>query len=99
MKHEIEMVLGFSFPYLNLQTSREPQTVLTPAGFARLYIPLQKMLFSATMTNSPEKLAPLQLHNPVLYIASKVPMEQSQADPNSKYSRSLYSLLVYTILI
>ncbi|KAK3717693.1 hypothetical protein QZH41_017396 [Actinostola sp. cb2023] len=82
---------GKSFPYLNLQTSREPQTVLTPAGFARLYIPLQKMLFSATMTNSPEKLAPLQLHNPVLYIASKVPMEQSQADPNMSTDLNAFS--------
>lgn len=31
------------------------------------YSPLQKLLFSATLTKSPEKLASLCLHQPVLF--------------------------------
>jgi len=39
----------------------------TAASFASIHLPLQKLLFSATMTHSPEKLAPLQLYQPILF--------------------------------
>ena len=39
----------------------------TAASFASIQLPLQKLLFSATMTHSPEKLAPLQLYQPILF--------------------------------
>ena len=35
----------------------------------KVQLPLQKLLFSATMTHNPEKLAPLKLYKPVLFTA------------------------------
>ena len=35
----------------------------------QIQLPLQKLLFSATMTHNPEKLAPLKLYNPILFTA------------------------------
>ena len=54
----------------NLQTLRSPPGVQTAASFAKIQLPLQKLLFSATMTHSPEKLAPLQLYQPILFTAT-----------------------------
>ncbi|KAL9965510.1 hypothetical protein ACROYT_G029316 [Oculina patagonica] len=51
----------------SLQTIRSPPGVQTAASFAKIQLPLQKLLFSATMTHSPEKLAPLQLYQPILF--------------------------------
>ena len=50
-----------------LQTIRHPAGAQTAASFATIQLPLQKLLFSATMTHSPEKLAPLQLYQPTLF--------------------------------
>lgn len=62
-------VLCFLFRPLscNLQTIRQPARAQTAASFAAIQLPLQKLLFSATMTHSPEKLAPLQLYQPTLF--------------------------------
>ena len=62
-------VLCFLFRPLscNLQTIRQPAGAQTAASFAAIQLPLQKLLFSATMTHSPEKLAPLQLYQPTLF--------------------------------
>ncbi|KAJ7333122.1 ATP-dependent RNA helicase ddx51 [Desmophyllum pertusum] len=54
----------------NLQTIRNPPGLQTAASFATIQLPLQKLLFSATMTHSPEKLAPLQLYQPILFTAT-----------------------------
>lgn len=54
----------------NLQTFRDSPGQQTAASFATIQLPLQKLLFSATMTHSPEKLAPLQLYQPILFTAT-----------------------------
>ena len=51
----------------NPQTARNPPGQQTSSSFSTIQLPLQKLLFSATMTHSPEKLAPLQLYQPILF--------------------------------
>ena len=58
---------AFSSISCNLQTVRNPPGQQTVASFSTIQLPLQKLLFSATMTHSPEKLAPLQLYQPMLF--------------------------------
>ena len=48
-----------------------PASQTTPSCVDRIELPLQKLLFSATMTQNPEKLAPMQLYQPVLFMASE----------------------------
>lgn len=78
---------------MNLVTRREPPSALTPADFSKLHIPLQKLLFSATMTNSPEKLASLHLYNPKLFIASQASAETGSitGEVNIKIFRHLFN--------
>lgn len=82
---------------MNLQTIREPPTALTPAELTKVHVPLQKLLFSATMTNSPEKLASLHLYNPVLYIASKAPEESDSHE--GEYFYGLYLITIIMIFV
>ena len=42
-------------------------TTLSLAELTKLALPFQKLLFSATVTHDPSKLAPLQMYNPRLY--------------------------------
>lgn len=44
-----------------------PDTPLSVAQLSNPALPLQKLLFSATVTHDPSKLAPLQLYKPRLY--------------------------------
>jgi ATP-dependent RNA helicase DDX51/DBP6 len=44
-----------------------PDAPLSVAQLSRPALPLQKLLFSATVTHDPSKLAPLQLYKPRLY--------------------------------
>lgn len=55
----------------NHETVRNPPGQQTPASFATIQLPLQKLLFSATMTHSPERLAPLQLYQPILFTVNR----------------------------
>lgn len=67
-RHYASDVVGNDRPVsCNLQTIRSPPGLHTAASFASIQLPLQKLLFSATMTHSPEKLAPLQLYQPILF--------------------------------
>ena len=59
--------LNFRPVSCSLETVRSPPGLHTAASFASIQLPLQKLLFSATMTHSPEKLAPLQLYQPILF--------------------------------
>ena len=63
----------------NLQTVRNPPGQQTATSFATIQLPLQKLLFSATMTHSPEKLAPLQFYQPILFTVrgSVNPLDQA----------------------
>ena len=54
----------------DLQTFRSTPGPQTATSFSTIQLPLQKLLFSATLTLSPEKLAPLQLFQPVLFTAA-----------------------------
>ena len=44
-----------------------PNTPLSVSQLSDPALPLQKLLFSATVTHDPSKLAPLQLYKPRLY--------------------------------
>eukprot|EP00794_Sanderia_malayensis_P011134 gene11134-12305_t len=63
----------------NIATTRSRNPLLTPSSLDRVELPLQKLLFSATLTQNPEKLAPLQLFRPVLF-ASTGKIDATQAD-------------------
>eukprot|EP00124_Ichthyophonus_hoferi_P001071 Ihof_evm11s49 gene=Ihof_evmTU11s49 len=51
-------------------TTRAQLVSLTPARNAQPQLPLQKLVFSATLSHNPEKLSALQLHRPHLVAAS-----------------------------
>ena len=42
----------------------------TPSIVNKIQLPLQKLLFSATMTHNPEKLEPLKLYKPILFTSA-----------------------------
>ena len=48
------------------------------------HIPLQKLLFSATLTNNPQKLASLSLHNPLFFTESTSLQKKFQIPTNLK---------------
>ncbi|XP_051887727.1 ATP-dependent RNA helicase DDX51 isoform X1 [Pristis pectinata] len=50
--------------------------VCTAVSHSRLQMPLQKLLFSATLTKDSEKLQQLALHHPRLFTANYTPQEQ-----------------------
>ncbi|XP_060700070.1 ATP-dependent RNA helicase DDX51 [Hemiscyllium ocellatum] len=49
--------------------------VCTAASHSRLQMPLQKLLFSATLTQDSEKLQQLALHQPQLFTSNYTPLE------------------------
>ncbi|XP_048588349.1 ATP-dependent RNA helicase DDX51-like [Nematostella vectensis] len=76
-----------------LGTKRKHHRHITAASYSKIQVPLQKLLFSATMTHSPEKLAALQLYNPMLFAVSNTP-EMSAENDEDAAGTSRYSLPV-----
>ncbi|XP_065644160.1 ATP-dependent RNA helicase DDX51 [Hydra vulgaris] len=75
----LELVLE-SAQSLSYRKFPHPLTVRT---FQKNIIPLQKLLFSATLTQNPEKLAPLRLYNPILFI-SKCDNQKNKKDGSTE---------------
>ncbi|XP_048467645.1 ATP-dependent RNA helicase DDX51, partial [Rhincodon typus] len=50
--------------------------ICTAASHSRLQMPLQKLLFSATLTRDSEKLQQLALHQPQLFTSNYTPLER-----------------------
>ncbi|XP_072218782.1 ATP-dependent RNA helicase DDX51 isoform X2 [Leuresthes tenuis] len=65
---------------------REPKNV-TAASLSPPQMPLQKLLFSATLTQNPEKLQQLVLHQPRLFSSIHSPSNRTPADPSQKQDR------------
>ena len=56
-----------------------------PSMVKSIQLPMQKFLFSATMTHNPEKLAPLKLYKPVLCTAvGKLPCKEQEGKDHMK---------------
>ncbi|XP_041832070.1 ATP-dependent RNA helicase DDX51 isoform X2 [Melanotaenia boesemani] len=62
---------------------REPEH-MTAASLSPPQMPLQKLLFSATLTQNPEKLQQLGLHHPRLFSSIHSPSSNTSADPSQK---------------
>ncbi|KAM4711604.1 ATP-dependent RNA helicase DDX51 [Anableps anableps] len=65
-----------------LFTRAEPACI-TAASLSPVQMPLQKLLFSATLTQNPEKLQQLSLHQPQLFSSVHSP-SSSTTDPTQK---------------
>ncbi|XP_072355103.1 ATP-dependent RNA helicase DDX51 isoform X1 [Scyliorhinus torazame] len=61
----------------------------TAASHSRLQMPLQKVLFSATLTQDSEKLQQLALHQPQLFTSSYAPPEQGPHVIQSKHREAV----------
>ncbi|GCB60761.1 hypothetical protein scyTo_0014224 [Scyliorhinus torazame] len=61
----------------------------TAASHSRLQMPLQKVLFSATLTQDSEKLQQLALHQPQLFTSSYAPSEQGPHVIQSKHREAV----------
>lgn len=82
-----------------LQTIRSPPGVQTAASFAKIQLPLQKLLFSATMTHSPEKLAPLQLYQPILFTVTGSVTQTNDAGESTTGMRCFEDLIQENVLL
>ncbi|XP_017280096.1 ATP-dependent RNA helicase DDX51 isoform X1 [Kryptolebias marmoratus] len=60
---------------------------ITAASLSPPQMPLQKLLFSATLTQNPEKLQQLGLHQPRLFSSIHSPSNSTAADPSQKQDR------------
>ena len=58
-----------------------------PPSLSPPQMPLQKLLFSATLTQNPEKLQQLVLHQPRLFSSIHSPSNRTPADPSQKQDR------------
>ncbi|XP_055971517.1 ATP-dependent RNA helicase DDX51 [Sorex fumeus] len=70
---------GGSEDTLGLLQRRQPQAV-TAASTCQPHMPLQKLLFSATLTQNPEKLQQLGLYQPRLFSAGLAPSGPEDLD-------------------
>ena len=67
----------------------------TPSIVNKIQLPLQKLLFSATMTHNPEKLEPLKLYKPVLFtsaVKETNEMSQGYSDVQGKLDIMIFLL-------
>ncbi|XP_070705561.1 ATP-dependent RNA helicase DDX51 [Pempheris klunzingeri] len=67
--------------------SRTEPVHVTAAGLSPPQMPLQKLLFSATLTHNPEKLQQLGLHQPRLFSSTHGHSNTTPAAPAQKQSR------------
>lgn len=54
---------------------------------------MQKFLFSATLTQSPEKIAPLELYNPVLFTTQGRQEEEGDDDTSEHVGGNVMAVL------
>ncbi|CAN9507547.1 unnamed protein product [Ophioblennius macclurei] len=66
---------------------RAEPTCITAASLSPPQVPLQKLLFSATLTQNPEKLQQLGLHQPRLFSSIHSPSSSSPAGETHKQER------------
>ncbi|XP_069820165.1 ATP-dependent RNA helicase DDX51 [Dendropsophus ebraccatus] len=73
--------------------TRKMADILTAANYGQLQIPLQKLLFSATLTHNPEKLQKLGLYQPRLFTSiykqTKSNTTENQKEPPTSENFSL----------
>ncbi|XP_028407237.1 ATP-dependent RNA helicase DDX51-like [Dendronephthya gigantea] len=67
----LDKVYGSVYSTGNTQGLRSSSGILTPLKTERIQRPLQKLLFSATLTQNPEKLALLRLYMPRFFTVAK----------------------------
>ncbi|XP_034955088.1 ATP-dependent RNA helicase DDX51 isoform X2 [Zootoca vivipara] len=72
---------GFGTPQLFRRAEQGP---LTAARAGCPHVPLQKLLFSATLTRNPEKLQPLGLYRPRLF--TPISLEEKATETTKKYA-------------
>ncbi|XP_068098660.1 ATP-dependent RNA helicase DDX51 [Hyperolius riggenbachi] len=73
--------------------TRKDNVVTTVANSCQCQIPLQKLLFSATLTHNPEKLQQLGLYQPRLFTSlHKQPPKATAEDPDGPVSAGNFSL-------
>ncbi|MED6265354.1 ATP-dependent RNA helicase ddx51, partial [Characodon lateralis] len=66
---------------------RTEPVCITAASLSPAQMPLQKLLFSATLTQNPEKLQQLGLYQPQLFSSVHSPSSSTTADPTQKQER------------
>ncbi|CAI9535392.1 unnamed protein product [Staurois parvus] len=73
--------------------ARKDHAVVTVANSSQYQIPLQKLLFSATLTHNPEKLQQLGLYQPRLFSSiHKQPQKKTAENPEEPLSSGNFSL-------
>ncbi|KAG8455874.1 hypothetical protein GDO86_001895 [Hymenochirus boettgeri] len=93
LHHVTKAVFKVEAEDTNLLFSRKEPVKLTVASCCKPQTPLQKLLFSATLTQNPEKLQQLGLYQPKLFTATKKDTikrtSEDQTEPSSSLNYSL----------
>ncbi|MEQ2185999.1 hypothetical protein GOODEAATRI_024203 [Goodea atripinnis] len=70
-----------------MQTDLTSSNIASHLSLSPAQMPLQKLLFSATLTQNPEKLQQLGLYQPQLFSSVHSPSSSTTADPTQKQER------------